>query len=136
MTTYLGDFAAGVIVRHYFETNDQSGAGAAGASGSIRVYKDGSTTERASSAGVTLTRSFDTVVGVNLVAVDLSDNTDAGFYTTGHDYFVVLVSETIDGVAVSAPLCQFSLQNRFTNIAAVNGITVNGLGTLASPWGP
>lgn len=116
--SYVGDFATGATVRWMYRTNDQSGAAAAGASGTIRVYKDSSNVERTSSSGVTHTRSYDSVAGINFLAIDLSDNADAGFYAAAHDYFVALVTETVDGVSVSAPLFGFSVQNRYNTVGA------------------
>lgn len=68
--------------------------------GDIKIYKDGSTTERASTAGITLLDTdgidFDGLTGIHGVSIDLSDNTTAGFYTAGSRYFVVIGDVTVD----------------------------------------
>ena len=46
----------------------------------ILVYKDGSTTQRASASGLTATTTFDTITGMNLTAINLAGNTTAGFW--------------------------------------------------------
>lgn len=114
MTPYLGDFATGATVRVPWSTNGADGASITRATnGTIRVYKDASTTERTSSAGITDTEDFDSLTGVHWVAIDLSDNTDSGFYATAHDYTVVLAGAVIDGKTVNVPLATFSIQNRY-----------------------
>jgi hypothetical protein len=68
--------------------------------GDIKIYKDGSTTERASTSGFTLLdtdgQDFDALTGVNGVSIDLADNTTAGFYAAGSRYFVVISDVTVD----------------------------------------
>lgn len=108
---YLGDFPVGGIVNFKWNT-----AGAAGASitratnGSLRIYKDNSATYRSSSSGVTDTEDFDSLTGVHHCRVDLADNADAGFYTSGSSYFIVLVGAVIDGQTVNAHLAHFSVE--------------------------
>src|SRR4030065_1583119 len=57
----------------------------------IEIYKDGSVTQRASDAGYTLLDTdgidFDGVPGIHGFSIDLSDNTDAGFYAVGGPYW-------------------------------------------------
>jgi ActR/RegA family two-component response regulator len=54
------------------------------------------------------------------VAIDLADNTDAGFYAAGSEYSVILVpDETVDGLAVVRVLAQFSIARPNSLIAAV-----------------
>jgi hypothetical protein len=71
----------------------------------VEIYKNGSTTQRASDAGVALLDTdgidFDGLTGINGFAVDLSDNTDSGFYTVGGFYWVVVSSVTIDSQTVN-----------------------------------
>lgn len=109
----LGDFRTGATVRLMWNTNAVAGESITRATnGSIRIYKNGSTTERTSSAGITDTEDFDTLTGVHHLSIDLSDNTDAGFYASGNDYFVVLQGATIDGKSINAELASFSIENR------------------------
>ncbi|MGE0456411.1 MAG: hypothetical protein AB7I13_00315 [Vicinamibacterales bacterium] len=111
----LGRVAAGSTIRIGFSTAGGDG-GRLGFSdgleaGDVRVYKDGSTTERSSTAGFTVTNTFDSMTGMHLVAIDLSDNTDSGFYAIGSTYLVALYpdSETVDSKAPAAWLAQFTI---------------------------
>ncbi len=109
----LGDRRVNTTVRFMWNTNAVAGESITRATnGSIRIYKNGSTTERTSSAGITDTEDFDTLTGVHHLSIDLSDNTDAGFYAAGNDYFVVLQGATIDGKSINAALASFSIENR------------------------
>ena len=111
---YLGDFATGATVRVPWMTTAADGSSITRATnGAIRIYKNTSTTERSSSAGITDTEDFDALAGVHVVSIDLADNTDAGFYAAGNDYVVVLQGAVIDGKTVNAVLAQFSIQNRY-----------------------
>src|SRR3990167_8397452 len=65
----------------------------------IEVYKDGGTTTRASDNGYALlgTDGIDEFgTGIHGLSIDLSDNSDAGFYAVGSWYHVVIASVTID----------------------------------------
>jgi hypothetical protein len=77
--------------------------------GDIQVYKDGGTTQRASSAGVTFTADFDALTGVNYVSIDLSDNTTADFYAAGSRYTVVISDVTIDSQTMRFPIGSFTI---------------------------
>lgn len=113
MIPYLGDFKAGSLVRHYWDTFVSAGGSVARTTaGTLRVYKDSSTTQRTSSSGVTDTAEFDGVTGSQLTSVDTSDNADAGFFAAGHDYAVMLVGAVIDGQTVNKWLFCFSIENR------------------------
>jgi hypothetical protein len=112
---YLGDFAAGATVRCPFNVMLATGESSSrDTNGSVRIYKNSSTTQRTSSNGITDTEDFDTLTGLGLVVVDLSDNTDAGFYAAGNDYFIVLEGVVIDGVTVNSCIGFFSIQNRYS----------------------
>ena len=98
----------------YFTTHAQTGAAVAPSSAfeaaDVRLYKNGSATERTSQAGWTMTSPFDTVTGLHLLAIDLSDNTDAGFYAAGSRYTAVLVpDETVDTLSVVRVLADFTI---------------------------
>jgi len=102
------------VISFIFTTHTAAGANVAPSSAfeaaDIRIYKEDSATERSSSAGITMTSPFDSLTGVHCVKIDLSDNTDAGFYVTGKLYHVLLVpDETIDGQAVSVVLANFGI---------------------------
>ncbi len=115
---YLGDFATGATVRFMWNTAGANGASITrGTNGSIRIYKDGSTTQRTSASGITDTEDFDSLTGLHHCAIDLSDNADAGFYAAGHDYMVVIQGAGIDGQTVNAIIAEFSVQNRYGGTA-------------------
>lgn len=113
MIPYIGDFVVNSTVRYFFGTNASAGASVnRTTAGSIRIYKNTSVTERTSTAGITDTSGFDSITGLNAVSIDLSNNTDAGFYAAGNDYVVVLFGAVVDSQTVNVPLFQFSVENR------------------------
>ena len=71
------------------------------AASDIEIYKDGSTTQRASDNGYTLLDTdgidFDAVTGIHGFSINLADNSTAGFYASGSQYWVVVASITVDG---------------------------------------
>jgi len=71
----------------------------------IEIYKDGGTTQRASDSGYVLLDTdgtdFDGLTGIHGFSIDLADNTTAGFYASGSQYFVVVSSITVDAGVVS-----------------------------------
>lgn len=73
------------------------------------VHKNGGTTQRASSSGETLTLNFDSVNGNHLLAIDLSDNTTAGFYVAGATYHVRIEGVTVDGGTINAWIAQWRI---------------------------
>lgn len=107
----LGDYPLGTTVRFKWPTVDATGASITRATnGSVRIYKNNGTTERASGAGITDTEDFDAVTGIHDLSIDTSDNTDAGFYVSGAEYQVVLVGAVIGSITpVNAVLAHFSL---------------------------
>lgn len=127
--SYKGDFALGQTVRGKFSTSAAAGSrvdfsDALEAAG-IRVYKNDGTTERSSTAGYTVTSGFDSMTGVHHVAIDTSDNTDAGFFAAGNDYDVVAYpDEKVDSLPVAAVLFSFSIENRFGSLSALPALSV------------
>lgn len=124
--TYMGDFKAGQTVRKMWTTNAAAGGRVdpnnAFEAADVLIYKDGGTTERSSSSGVTLSSSFDSKTGVHHLAIDLSDNDVAGFYAAGHDYAAVLYpDETVDSQTVAAVIVEWSIENRCVNWTQVVG---------------
>jgi len=71
----------------------------------IEVYKNGSVTQRASDAGYALLDTdgidFDSTTGIHGFSIDLADNTTAGFYSSGAQYWVVVASVTVDAATVN-----------------------------------
>jgi hypothetical protein len=79
----------------------------------IEIYKDGSVTQRASDAGYTLLDTdgidFDGITGIHGFSIDTGDNTDAGFYTVGAWFHVVVSTITVDAQTVSFIAAAFRL---------------------------
>ena len=79
----------------------------------IEIYRDGSVTQRASDAGYTLLDTdgidFDAITGIHGFSIDTGDNTDAGFYTVGAWFTVVVSAVTVDAQTVNFIACQFRL---------------------------
>lgn len=124
---YLGDYPVNATVEHKWNTNDQAGGSVTRATdGSIRIYKDGSGTQRSSSAGITDTEDFDSLTGVHHLTIDLSDNTDAGFYAAGHEYQVVLAGAVIDSQTVNAVLAHFSIERSGGILATLKSVISAG----------
>lgn len=96
----------------------------------IEVYKDGLVTQRASDSGYTLLDTdgidFDTITGIHGFSIDLSDNTDAGFYTVGPWYHVVVSSVTIDAQTVNFVACAFRI------VSAARGMAGTALPAAAA----
>lgn len=133
--SYKGDFALGQTVRGKFSTSAAAGSRVDFSNSleaaDIRVYKNDGTTERSSTAGYTVTSGFDSMVGVHHVAIDTSDNTDAGFFAAGNDYDVVLYpDETVDSLAVGAPIFSFSIENRFPFMRTFPALSVGAIPAL------
>lgn len=83
------------------------------ATSDILIYKAGSVTQRSSVSGFTLLDTdgidFDGLAGVNGVSIDLSDNTDAGFYAVGSYYDVWVGAITIDGQTMYVHVATFRI---------------------------
>jgi len=79
----------------------------------IEIYKDGSATQRASDNGYTLLDTdgidFDGITGIHGFSIDTGDNSDAGFYTVGAWFHVVVSAVTVDSQTVSFIACAFRL---------------------------
>lgn len=111
---HAGDFpASGVVYVPFDSFAASTGAPSAVtnfAAGDIQIYKDGGTTQRSSSAGITVTTSFDTNTGLQMIAIDTSDNTDAGFYAAGHEYQVAVADITVDAQTLRFWAATFSIE--------------------------
>lgn len=109
MTIHLGDVPANstlyIPFATYGKTNGESITLTGLAVTDIEVYKNGSVTQRSSDAGFALLDTdgidFDGITGIHGFSIDLSDNTDAGFYAVGSFYWVVVSSVTIDSQTVN-----------------------------------
>lgn len=70
----------------------------------IEVIKDGSTTARSSDSGYALlgTDGIDEYgTGIHGISISLADNTAAGFYASGSQYWAVIASITVDGATIN-----------------------------------
>lgn len=102
----------GQTLRIPINTYNSSGASVTAtnlAAADVEIYKDGSTTQRASDNGITVTVDFDSVTGIHMIAIDLNDNSDSGFYAIGSEYFVKLGPFTVDSQTVELALCTFRI---------------------------
>lgn len=139
--SHLGDYAPGVTIYSYFTTIDADGAPTTlSGSPAATCYKDGGNTEDTS--GITLTADEDGVTGLNVVAIDTSQ--DATFFAAGSTFVIVLTAGTVDGTSVVGyTVDTFTLNRAATltqtlnaNVVQVNDIDVGGSGTAGDPWGP
>lgn len=103
----LGDFTTSETIYVPLTTYDSNGGSVTLtglATTDIEIYKDGSTTQRSSDAGYALLDTdgidFDLTTGLHGFSIDLSDNTDAGFYANGSQYWLVVNSVTVDSQTV------------------------------------
>lgn len=126
----MRDRALGSTVRLMFNTTNPSAGGApvapssAFAAADIRIYKDGSATEKTSTNGITVTSPFDSVVGLHLVEIDTSNSTgDVGFWSSGSVYQVRLVTaKTVATYSVSGlPIGEFSLEVQTADVRKFGG---------------
>lgn len=127
---YLGDFPANGKVSFLWNTNGQDGAAITRSTdGTLKIFKSHATaatwaTERSSLAGVTQLEDFD-ATGIHSVYIDLSDNTDAGFYAAGNEYQVAIVGATVDTKTVNTVLAHFSIARAGGVLATVlAGVTL------------
>lgn len=93
----------------------------------IEIYKNGSTTQRSSDAGYALLDTdgidFDSITGLHGFSVDLSDNTDSGFYAAGSQYWVVVSAVTVDSLTVNFIAATFSIGAVSANVTQISGDT-------------
>jgi len=105
----IGDFDPSAVVYFKFTTQQPSTGAPFTLAGTpaLSVYKDNSVTQ--STSGVTLTADFDSVTGLNHVAIDTS--ADGTFYAAGSFFDVVITTGTVDSIsAVGFVVGRFSLR--------------------------
>lgn len=104
----------------------------------IEVYKDGSATQRSSDAGFALLDTdgidFDGITGIHGFSIDTGDNTDAGFYTVGAWFTVVVSAVTVDGQTVSFIAAMFRIMAA-EGVAGVPDVNVTHLADTAQSPG-
>lgn len=113
----LGWFHPGETVYVPFDTFDGGTGASITMSGlavtDIEIYKDGGTTQRASDNGYTLLDTdgidFDGLTGIHGFSISLADNSTAGFWAAGSQYFVVVSSITVDAQTVSFVAATFRI---------------------------
>lgn len=119
----LGYVPAGSTIRLPWDTRNSVGASVTVGgfvAADIEVYKDGSTTQRASDNGYTATTDFDAATGCHLAVIDLSDDSDAGFYAAGSEYLVMINAVTVEGQTVRFWLARFLLGPAPVNVSEIN----------------
>lgn len=125
---YLGDFAINGKVSFLWNTLSAAGASITRATdGTLRVFKSNATDTtwddgRSSASGITTKEDFGGYTGIHSVYIDLSDNTDAGFYAAGNEYQVAYTGVTIDGQVVNVCLAAFSIERTSGAIALTKDI--------------
>lgn len=135
LATHLGFYNTATTrthVRFMFSTHAAAGGNVAPNSAfeaaDIRIYRANdsaanSATQRSSANGITMTSPFDSLTGVHDVDIDLTDNTDAGFYASGYQYTVMLApDETVDGATLTGViLAYFEIGLRTVNTTHLSG---------------
>lgn len=102
--------------------------------GDVEIHKDGSTTQRASDSGVTVSIDFDGVTGNHMVSIDLSDNGDPGYYANGSRYQVRIEGATVDGATINAWIGSFSIGCTLRPTTAGRTLDVEAGGCAGIDW--
>ena len=103
----FGDIQQGDSVNAFFSTSSQAGAAATITSGSVVVFKDGTTSN--TTTGASLTVDVNSLTGFHRVTI--TTTSDASFYSVGSTFSVV-VAGTVDSQSVRAVVGTFSIQAR------------------------
>lgn len=137
---FMGEYSPGETIYFPIATygaNNESITLTGLATTDIEIYKNGSTTQRASDAGYALLDTdgidFDGITGIHGFSVDLSDNTTSGFYEAGSSYWVVVSSVTVNSQTVNL-VYHFRIRLDVTQRGTLSGThdtTFCDLGTLA-----
>lgn len=140
MTIHLGNVDAGItlyIPWHTFDSNGASITLTGLAVTDIEIYKNGSVTQRSSDAGYALLDTdgidFDGITGIHGISIDLNDNTDAGFYSAGAFYWVVISAITVDTRTLNFILATFRIGPAAANATQWNGTAVATPATAGIP---
>lgn len=75
----------------------------------VLIYKNGGTTERASTSGMGVTVDFDSKTGKHTVSIDLSDDTTADHYANGSELLIGIDAVTVDGVTVGGWIARLTI---------------------------
>ena len=136
----LGNVDASSVLYIPFNTFDSNGASVT-ISGlavtDIEIYKNGSVTQRSSDAGYTLLDTdgidFDGITGIHGFSIDLADNTDAGFYSAGAFYWVVVSAVTVDTRTVNFVAATFRIGPAAANATQFAGQTITAAAGVTLP---
>ena len=117
MMAYLGDFSEDETIYLMFNTVT---AGDPISSCTItnllntdvHIHKDDGLAQRNNAAGITVSVDFDGITGSHMIKIDTNDDTVAGFWVSGSDYFVRVEGTTVDGATINAVVGHFSIENR------------------------
>jgi hypothetical protein len=140
MVTHFGDYDTTetvIIPFNTFTSDDPSASSTITnlAAGDIEIHKDGGTTQRSSDNGVTVSINFDSVTGNHIVSIDLSDDTDSGFYSAGSRYQVRMEGTTVDGATVNAWIGTFSIGCTLRPTVDGRTLDVTATGAAGIDWG-
>lgn len=132
MTLHLGYIPASTTLYIPFHTFDSNGASitiTGLAVTDVELYKNGSVTQRSSDAGYALLDTdgidFDGITGIHGISIDLADNTDAGFYSAGAFYWVVISAITVDTRTVNFVLATFYIGPVAANATQILGTAIS-----------
>lgn len=135
MVSFFGDYDTSETVHIPFNTFSSDDPSASVtitslAAADVEIHKDGGTTQRASDNGVTVSIDFDSITGNHLVGIDLSDNSDAGFYSAGSRYQVRIEGTTVDGATINAWIGAFSIGCTLRPATDGRALAVDGNGRV------
>ncbi len=122
MVPYLGDFAEDdtvYIMFNTFSSNDPSASVTITnfINTDVHIHKDDGLTQRNNAAGITVSVDFDGITGSHMIKIDTNDNTVAGFWVTGSEYFVRIEGTTVDAGTINAVVGHFSIERAGGTIA-------------------
>ena len=120
--SHHGDYAAGATVVFDFTTAVNGLPTALAGTPALSIYKNSVTQ---STAGITLTASYDSVTGFNHVVIDTS--ADGTFYAAGNHFTVMISTGTVGGVSVVGSVVgSFTLGVAQTaNVTQISGAAVS-----------
>lgn len=112
--SFFGDFDTTetvVIPFNTFDSNDPSASVTLTnlLNTDVHIHKDGGLVQRSSASGVAVDVDVDGITGCHWVTIDLSDNTDAGFYANGSQYSVRVEGITVDAATLNPWIGAFTI---------------------------
>jgi len=133
----LGDYTTSETIYVPFNTFDSDGASVTLtglAVTDIEIYKNGSPTQRSSDAGYALLDTdgidFDGTTGIHGFSIDLSDDTDSGFYSNGDQFWIIVSAITVDSQTVSFVAGIFTIGRLLRPVTAGNQMLVDASGQV------